>query len=887
MQSSKTSHDLYQEENELNQHRPVKHVRSHDSQDKKRQHQHRQHSPMRSNRFTPSNFRHSIRNLTSCTLIRRKSNRTSDDEDSNTLKAQSNCALEDVSHQSSKALLISTKSASTSPSNNKYKSRSKSLLPSTNDSIPSGTKKDKSPGQKKSVEMSPKVSNTPLIDASSQVLSTTNDDMLLPNSRILSGKEISTSLVNLMGTASDSAPINNTTQMPTHPATHISSTSAASVERIGFIGPSSNIGRSGMMESPSTQRTVDTGNNHTGGVSPNSHKKLTNQYTWSCESSATVHINTAISFDECLPHLEIDDKPLIYREQFQSTEHFNWYGISDTHGPVIISFKYSNDSNKQRFIMAIVRTRQQTSIESLLYIPSTCSSIDILRRICEQCAITDIEYFDPVLCDGTHDLLIKYDESYVSNRHKFGIIYQRENQLTEEEIFSNETHSTAMDKFLDFIGSRVKLKDFQGFRGGLDIKSDQTGTVSIYENFNNHEIMFHVSTLLPHSKIERQQVERKRHIGNDIVAIVFQENETKFNPECIASQFLHVYLVVTPLNDDGTHFKVSVIHRDNVPSFGPVINHSNSFNCDHTFKQWLLTKLINAEIASCKTNTFQKYQERTKMQLFENLYRTLHDSNRSLMSFIFNSSLYKHECEIEQQKEDAQMYSSPKAYDRHTDNSILGSVRRRLIAPKFRAQHSITPPPPPPPPSTTIIISTPTPNDSKTKTSIMSMDLKHSVSKESMTNNSNNGKKASMFFLSKNHIPPMDKSNTNRLLLDTENVELSLSPRSNSKFLSPATSPSTPSNYFDYNEESYSFATSFYFNKLSMNHIDSNTRHELSPDHLQSSSKDDLIKFVIALQQHHSTKLAQMDEIHSKALKELEIQLTQPRNMINGDTSSN
>ncbi|CAF4238816.1 unnamed protein product, partial [Rotaria magnacalcarata] len=85
---------------------------------------------------------------------------------------------------------------------------------------------------------------------------------------------------------------------------------------------------------------------------------------------------------------------------------------------------------------------------------------------------------------------------------------------------------------------------------------------------------------------------------------------TKFNPECIASQFLHVYLVVTPLNDDGTHFKVSVIRRDNVPSFGPVINHSNSFHCDHTFKQWLLTKLINAEIASCKTNTFQKYQVR-------------------------------------------------------------------------------------------------------------------------------------------------------------------------------------------------------------------------------------------------------------------------------------
>ena len=140
------------------------------------------------------------------------------------------------------------------------------------------------------------------------------------------------------------------------------------------------------------------------------------------------------------------------------------------------------------------------------------------------------------------------------------------------------------------------------------MKSDQTGTESVYEQFQNHEIMFHVSTLLPHSKSERQQLERKRHIGNDIVAIVFQETETIFNPECIASQFLHVYIVITPINQQATQFKVSVIHRDSVPSFGPSLQSSNLFHCDNTFKQWLLTKLINAELASCRASTIQKYQ---------------------------------------------------------------------------------------------------------------------------------------------------------------------------------------------------------------------------------------------------------------------------------------
>lgn len=49
--------------------------------------------------------------------------------------------------------------------------------------------------------------------------------------------------------------------------------------------------------------------------------------------------------------------------------------------------------------------------------------------------------------------------------------------------------------------------------------------------------MFHVSTLIPFYPKDEQQVERKRHLGNDIVLIVFKEGETPFNPLCIHSQF--------------------------------------------------------------------------------------------------------------------------------------------------------------------------------------------------------------------------------------------------------------------------------------------------------------------------------------------------------------
>ena len=62
----------------------------------------------------------------------------------------------------------------------------------------------------------------------------------------------------------------------------------------------------------------------------------------------------------------------------------------------------------------------------------------------------------------------------------------------------------------------VKLLNLPFFafthRGGLDVEKDQTGTHSVYTAFEEHEIMFHVSTMLPYSSEDRQQV---RHTLRD------------------------------------------------------------------------------------------------------------------------------------------------------------------------------------------------------------------------------------------------------------------------------------------------------------------------------------------------------------------------------------
>lgn len=88
--------------------------------------------------------------------------------------------------------------------------------------------------------------------------------------------------------------------------------------------------------------------------------------------------------------------------------------------------------------------------------------------------------------------------------------------------------------------------------------ADSTGLYSVYSQYQGCEIMFHVSTLLPFTPNNRQQLLRKRHIGNDIVTIVFQEPGAQpFTPKNIRSQFQHVFIVVRAVNPctDNTQYR--------------------------------------------------------------------------------------------------------------------------------------------------------------------------------------------------------------------------------------------------------------------------------------------------------------------------------------------
>jgi len=216
-------------------------------------------------------------------------------------------------------------------------------------------------------------------------------------------------------------------------------------------------------------------------------------------------------------------------------------------------------------------------------------------------------------------------------------------KITEEELFSNPTHDESFEEFLNFIGQKIKLKDFKGFKGGLDTTCGQTGDESVYETFYDKEIMFHVSTLLPYSKTDSQQLERKRHIGNDIVTIVFQEDNTPFAPDMIASNFLHSFIVIQKVKselNEKTNYRVAVTSRSSVPNFSPVIPECATFEKSKLFKDWLLLKLINAEKACCKAEKFKRLKERTRISLIDELYKELTNQNQKFMNELNTNNFF-------------------------------------------------------------------------------------------------------------------------------------------------------------------------------------------------------------------------------------------------------
>uniref|UniRef100_A0A8D1H0L7 GTPase-activating Rap/Ran-GAP domain-like protein 3 n=1 Tax=Sus scrofa TaxID=9823 RepID=A0A8D1H0L7_PIG len=313
-----------------------------------------------------------------------------------------------------------------------------------------------------------------------------------------------------------------------------------------------------------------------------------------------------------------------YFKYFLGQVHQNYIGNDAEKSPFFLSVTLS-DQNNQRVpqYRAILWRKTGTQKICLPYSPTKTLSVkSILSAMnLDKFEKGPREIFHPEI---QKDLLV-LEEQEGSVNFKFGVLFAKDGQLTDDDMFSNEIGSDAFQKFLNLLGDTITLKGWTGYRGGLDTKNDTTGIHSVYTIYQGHEIMFHVSTMLPYSKENKQQVERKRHIGNDIVTIVFQEGEEPspaFKPSMIRSHFTHIFALVR-YDQQNDNYRLKIFSEESVPLFGPPLPSPPVFTDHQEFRDFLLVKLINGEKATLETPTFAQKRRRTLDMLIRSLYQDL------------------------------------------------------------------------------------------------------------------------------------------------------------------------------------------------------------------------------------------------------------------------
>ena len=83
------------------------------------------------------------------------------------------------------------------------------------------------------------------------------------------------------------------------------------------------------------------------------------------------------------------------------------------------------------------------------------------------------------------------------------------------------------------------------------------------------EVIYHCLTHMPTSATDKKQITKKRHVGNDIVHIVWCESErTDYRPAVITSQFNDAHIIVYPLRSG--LYRIVVTSKEKF--FGPLLD---------------------------------------------------------------------------------------------------------------------------------------------------------------------------------------------------------------------------------------------------------------------------------------------------------------------------
>jgi len=282
---------------------------------------------------------------------------------------------------------------------------------------------------------------------------------------------------------------------------------------------------------------------------------------------------------------------------------------------------FSNEPTQQ--IRCIIRSTKQrerrVSITkySKIEIPPEC----FFRYVVAKAELSHVEWKSIDYSPQLEELFIQFEQKTMqSTKFKVGVLYRKKGQKTEEQFYSNDP-SPEFENFMNCIGDKIELLGWNKFSGGLDIKSRQTGDFSWYSNVKhtNYEIIFHSSVHLPKLSKDPQQTDRKRHVGNDLVVIVYDESGESFNPTWITSKVSHSFIIVRPfeLNGPKPSYVVAVANRAGLTSFGPPC--PQNLVKGELMREWFHTKIVNAERTIITSSLFKQRLAKTRGLLLQEI----------------------------------------------------------------------------------------------------------------------------------------------------------------------------------------------------------------------------------------------------------------------------
>ncbi|KAG6812620.1 hypothetical protein H0H92_001839 [Tricholoma furcatifolium] len=187
---------------------------------------------------------------------------------------------------------------------------------------------------------------------------------------------------------------------------------------------------------------------------------------------------------------------------------------------------------------------------------------------------------------GIHDPAIvkrftnNLDLTPVIDTHKVGILYVAPGQTEESEILRNTHGSPAYTRFLEGLGRLINLRDqLDVYAGGLDADEDGEYAYAWWDDIG--QVLYHTATMMPNVAHDPACTQKKRHIGNDYVRIVWNDSGHPYKFDTLATQFQFVNIVIEPHSlgaiaafsnnlHENEYFKVTVQRAPRMTEFAPV-----------------------------------------------------------------------------------------------------------------------------------------------------------------------------------------------------------------------------------------------------------------------------------------------------------------------------